>query len=155
MEQRFARHKRIGHACKAAIAALGLGQVPLSAEHAANTMTAPRYPQGVSGADFLAQVKQAGVILAGGLHPQIKSEYFRIGHMGPVNQGDLLATIGAIEAGLSASGYAFESGVGVTAAMNTCSRKGLRLSLIVAVDFKQSRLMSDLLCFLLCYGCDD
>lgn len=117
IEQRFARHKRIGHACKAAIAALGMGQVPLSAEIAANTMTAPRYPQGVSAADFLAKAKQAGVILAGGLHPEIKTEYFRIGHMGQVNQGDLLATIGAIEVGLAATGYEFESGVGVAAVM--------------------------------------
>ncbi len=117
MEGRFVRHERIGKACKAAIAALGMGQVPLSAEIAANTMTAPRFPQGVSAADLLPKAKEAGVILAGGLHPEIKTEYFRIGHMGQVTQGDLLATIGAIEAGLAASGYAFESGVGVAAAI--------------------------------------
>ena len=117
MEARFERHRALSRACKAAIAALGLGQVPLVAEHAANTMTAPRYPEGVTKADLLPRVKQAGVILAGGLHPEIKAEYFRIGHMGPTNLGDMLATIGAIEMGLAGCGYEFESGTGVAAAM--------------------------------------
>ena len=117
MEARFARHKSISGACKAAIAALGLGQVPLSSDVAANTMTAPRYPAGVTGTDLLPKVTAAGVILAGGLHAEIKAEYFRIGHMGVVNQGDLLATIGAIETGLAGCGYTFEKGAGVATAM--------------------------------------
>ena len=55
---------------------------------------------GVTGAELLARVKAAaGVILAGGLHPAIRAEYFRIGHMGPTTLGDVLATIGAIETG--------------------------------------------------------
>ncbi len=57
MEARFARHARISRACKAGIAALGLGQVPSSDDVAAVTMTAPRYPSGVSGPEFLAKVK--------------------------------------------------------------------------------------------------
>ena len=116
MEAVFARHRVISKACKAAIAALGLGQVPLSSKVAAHTMTAPRYPAGV-GASLLAHVKRAGVVLAGGLHPEIKAEYFRIGHMGAVKQGDLLATLGAIETGLAACDYKFERGSGVAAAM--------------------------------------
>ena len=119
MEARFRRHRALGSACKAAMAALGLGQVPVSAECAANTMTAPRYPAGVSGNDLLPRVKAAGAILAGGLHPAIRAEYFRIGHMGTANAGDLLATVNAIEAGLAACGYAFEPGTGVTAAVRT------------------------------------
>jgi alanine-glyoxylate transaminase/serine-glyoxylate transaminase/serine-pyruvate transaminase len=117
MDKRFKRHISISRACKAAIKALGMQQVPLSADLAANTMTAPRFPDGIAGSDLLPKIKQAGVVLAGGLHPAIKPEYFRIGHMGQVNQGDLLATIGAIEAGLGACGYDFQSGSGVAAAM--------------------------------------
>jgi alanine-glyoxylate transaminase / serine-glyoxylate transaminase / serine-pyruvate transaminase len=115
MEARFFRHARISAACKAGIAALGLGQVPVSDTCAAHTMTAPRYPQGVAGPAFLGRVGQAGAILAGGLHPEIKPQYFRIGHMGSVNQGDILATIGAIEEGLAACGHPFERGAGVAA----------------------------------------
>jgi len=116
MTARFERHRALGRACQQAIAALGLGQVPLKAEEAAHTMTAPRYPAGIAAADLLPRVKAAGAILAGGLHPEIKAEYFRIGHMGPTNLGDLLATIGALETGLAACGYEFEPGVGVAAA---------------------------------------
>lgn len=117
LEARFARHRALGRACKRAMAALGLGQVPVGAEVAANTMTAPRYPQGVSGADLLPKVKAAGAILAGGLHPEIRNDYFRIGHMGPTHTGDLLATVGAIETGLAGCGYSFEPGAGVAAVM--------------------------------------
>lgn len=117
MEARFARHARLSKACKAGIAALGLGQVPVSDEVAAVTMTAPRYPNGVVGPEFLAKVGAAGVTLAGGLHPVNKGEYFRIGHMGAVSPGDILATLGAIESGLAACGYRFEHGAGVAAAM--------------------------------------
>jgi alanine-glyoxylate transaminase/serine-glyoxylate transaminase/serine-pyruvate transaminase len=45
-----------------------------------------------------------------------KPRYFRIGHMGSTKPGDMLATIGALEEGLSACGYKLESGVGVAAA---------------------------------------
>ena len=117
LEARFARHARLSRACKAAIHALGLSQIPLKPEWAAHTMTAPRYPQGVNGPDFLTKVARAGVTLAGGLLPAIRGEYFRIGHMGAANLGDVLATIGAIEVGLAECGYAFERGVGVAAAM--------------------------------------
>jgi len=116
LEARFARHARISRAVKAGIAALGLGQVPLSDAIAAHTMTAPRFPSGVNGSDLLPQVSKAGVTLAGGLLAVIKNEYFRIGHMGAVTQGDALATIGAIESGLAACGYAFQPGAGLAAA---------------------------------------
>jgi alanine-glyoxylate transaminase / serine-glyoxylate transaminase / serine-pyruvate transaminase len=105
MDARFVRHQKIGRSCRAAIGALGLGQVPLKAEFAANTLTAPRYPQGVDGAKLLGAIGNQGIIVAGGLHPTIRSEYFRIGHMGACTQGDLLAVIGAVEQGLIECGY--------------------------------------------------
>jgi len=116
MEPRFARHRRLGRACQAAIRALGLSQVPASPNCAASTLTAPYLPEGVAGGDLLPKIRAAGAILAGGLHPQIKARYFRIGHMGATKPGDLLATIGALETGLLGCGYKFEPGVGLAAA---------------------------------------
>ena len=116
LDKRFARHAAISQACKAGIAALGLNQVPIHAEYAAHTLTAPRYPIGVNGTDFLGRVLEAGVTLAGGLLPAIRNEYFRIGHMGAVTLGDVLATISAIENALSGCGYVFTPNVGVEAA---------------------------------------
>ena len=118
IEARFLRHQKLGEACRAALKSLGLSQVPTNQSYAANTLSAPRYPDGVKGSDLLPHIKKAGAILAGGLHPEIKAEYFRIGHMGATKPGDLLATIGAIESGLAACGYAFEKGVGISAAQS-------------------------------------
>lgn len=115
MEARFERHHRMSRAVKAALSALGLGQVPVRDEVAAHTLTAPRYPKGVD-SSLLGHVKAAGAILAGGLHPEIKTEYFRIGHMGVTSFGDVLATIGALEQGLMAVGYDFAPGTGLAAA---------------------------------------
>jgi alanine-glyoxylate transaminase/serine-glyoxylate transaminase/serine-pyruvate transaminase len=118
MAARFARHRQISQACKAAISALGLNQVPVRADVAADTMTAPYFPEGVD-RSVLAQIKAAGAILAGGLHPVIKAQYFRIGHMGVVSPSDILATIGAVESGLAQAGYSFKPGAGLAAAQKT------------------------------------
>jgi alanine-glyoxylate transaminase/serine-glyoxylate transaminase/serine-pyruvate transaminase len=116
MPRRVARHIAISQACKAGLQALGLSQVPLREEYAAHTLTAPRYPIGVNGSEFLGRVLQSGVTLAGGLLPSIRNEYFRIGHMGAVTQGDVVATISAIESALTGCGYEFTLGIGVEAA---------------------------------------
>jgi len=118
LEARFARHAALSRACKAGITALGLGQVPLQPEFAAHTLSAPRFPAGVGGADFLAWVGKAGVTLAGGLYPSIRTEYFRIGHMGAARLGDILATLSAVEQGLQGCGYVFELGRSLQAAQS-------------------------------------
>ena len=116
MEARFARHRSIARAFRAAWRAMGLRMVPASEEIAANTMSAVYYPDGVD-ASVLARVKAEGVILATGLHPAIRARYFRVGHMGTTRLGEALATIGAIEKSLLAAGYRGEPGAGVGAAL--------------------------------------
>lgn len=115
MDARFARHRELNEAFKAAVNALGLKQVPVSPDKEATTLTAPYYPDGVDG-QVLGHIREAGVILAGGLHPAIKDRYFRIGHMGAVSASDILTTVGAIEQGLAQSGYKFDPGTGLAAA---------------------------------------
>jgi len=115
MDARFLRHRRLSDGFKAAMAALGLRQVPARPEIAATTLTAVYYPDGV-GAELLGKIAAEGVVVAGGLHPDIKTRYFRVGHMGPAGPSDILATVGAIERGLGALGYPVELGRGVEAA---------------------------------------
>ena len=115
MEARFARHLQLGAGFNAAVTALGLRQVPVRPEFGAATLTAVYYPEGV-GAELLKKVAEEGVIVAGGLHPDIKTRYFRVGHMGPTLPSDILATAGAIERGLAALGHPVELGAGVRAA---------------------------------------
>ncbi|MCB0430827.1 MAG: alanine--glyoxylate aminotransferase family protein [Flavobacteriales bacterium] len=125
MATRFARHAAISEAFKNGMSAIGLGQVPLNPQTAAHTLSAIRYPEGVTGAAFLPAVRKAGAIIAGGLHSRIKDEYFRVGHMGTANRGDLLTTVGAIEEGLAACGYAFEKGAGVAAVSGQMALDGV------------------------------
>lgn len=121
MDQRFKRHQKIAHACHSAFNALGLSMLPTSKDHAAYTLSAPYYPPGISGADLLPKIAAAGVVLAGGLHPKKKADYFRIGHMGAVKQGDILQTIGAVETALKTCGFSFETGIGLVAAQKQFS----------------------------------
>jgi alanine-glyoxylate transaminase/serine-glyoxylate transaminase/serine-pyruvate transaminase len=114
MDARFQRHRRLNRAFKAAIVALGMDQVPVRPELAASTLTAPYYPDGVDKA-LLGHIKEAGVIVAGGLHAEIRDRYFRVGHMGAVNESDILATVGAIEKALARAGYRFDLGAGLAA----------------------------------------
>ena len=109
---RFERHRTISRACKAGLSALGLGQVPQRPEWAAHAMSAPRYPKGINGAEFIAAVAKNGVVIAGGLHPAIKTEYFRIGHMGSVDMEDVLTTLAAIETSFIECGYPVEKARG-------------------------------------------
>lgn len=114
LENRFARHLRAGKAMRAAIRALGLELLSKNEAVASNTLTAPLYPSKIDAATFLKEINQEGIILAGGLLPELKTKYFRIGHMGSVNKADLLATIGAIETVLNNNGSKHELGSGTT-----------------------------------------
>ncbi|WP_273275586.1 pyridoxal-phosphate-dependent aminotransferase family protein [Maribacter polysiphoniae] len=112
LDNRFDRHKRAGKAMRAAIKALGLELLSKNEQVSANTLSAPLYPSNMDTSSFLKGVNQEGVILAGGLLPKLKNNYFRIGHMGSVNKSDLLATVGAIESALKNNGYSHELGSG-------------------------------------------
>ncbi|MEZ4996821.1 MAG: alanine--glyoxylate aminotransferase family protein [Bacteroidales bacterium] len=105
MEARFRRHRERGEDFRKAMRNLGLRMIPVSDEVSANTLSAPFYPEGVKGSDFMKAIASSDVILAGGLLPAIKDSYFRVGHMGSVTQGDILATVAAITNALSACGY--------------------------------------------------
>ncbi len=115
MEARFARHRRMAGAFRAAWRALGLRTLPVSESVTAHTLSALYYPEGVDMA-VLGRAREQGVVLAGGLHPQLKTRYFRVGHMNVVGPGDVLATVGAVERALTAAGHRGEPGRGVAAA---------------------------------------
>ncbi|MDX9941430.1 MAG: alanine--glyoxylate aminotransferase family protein [Bacteroidales bacterium] len=110
LEERFHRHRRTGQAFRAAMTALGLKMIPTSESLSANTLSAPYYPEGMKAADLLGHIAGAGIIVAGGLLPDIKGQYFRVGHMGVVNRNDLLATADAIETALRKCGASLETG---------------------------------------------
>ncbi|MFP4488785.1 MAG: pyridoxal-phosphate-dependent aminotransferase family protein [Bacteroidales bacterium] len=114
-DSRFARHEKTGRAFRSALKALGISQIPAE-DIAANTLSAPYYPRGIKGTDLLPAVSRAGVVLAGGLHPEFKNDYFRIGHMGKITTAEAVRTIEALEDALWECGYEFDRGAGVKAA---------------------------------------
>ena len=110
IEKRVKRHQSLAKAFRAAIASLNLTILPKTFEIAANTLTAVYYPEGVDGAALSSKMVDSNVIIAGGLLPEIKATYFRIGHMGSVSPNDLLAVLGALERALSELGHPLEIG---------------------------------------------
>jgi alanine-glyoxylate transaminase/serine-glyoxylate transaminase/serine-pyruvate transaminase len=116
MDVRFARHQKIADAFRAAMKALGLKHIPATEAVSANTLSAVYYPAGIAAPDFIGAVTAAGIIIAGGLLPDIGPKYFRVGHMGSANASDILGTINAVESALTKCNYAFEAGVGIVAA---------------------------------------
>ena len=102
---RIAQHEHVASAMRQTWAALGLELLPASGEIAANTLSAIRYPEGV-GAELVGEISERGVIVAGGLHPELKTEYFRVGHMGDVitRRDALIKTVEAVEGALIAVG---------------------------------------------------
>ncbi|KAI3600419.1 alanine-glyoxylate transaminase [Moniliophthora roreri] len=82
LEERFRLHREASKRVKAAARELGLKQIPLDPDFAANGMTALYYPDGLGAADILPRLVKRDVVVAGGLHALIKDKYFRIGHMG-------------------------------------------------------------------------
>lgn len=108
---RIARHHQAARALRAAWRALGLGLLPVRDDLAANTLSAIRLPDSPSDAPapaLVARIAAHGVTVAGGLLPDLKNSYFRIGHMGwVIGRPDLLRrTVTAVAAALRDCGLA-------------------------------------------------
>jgi len=82
MVVRFQKHSQASEDFKKFVNDLGLKQLAVSPKGAANGMTAVYYPNGVQGPALIQSMAKKGVQIAGGLHEQIGSQYFRVGHMG-------------------------------------------------------------------------
>ncbi|MDO9276074.1 MAG: alanine--glyoxylate aminotransferase family protein [Lutibacter sp.] len=117
MEHRFSRHQKIATAFREAMIALGLKLLPVHKNLSANTLTAVYFPENITGSAFLGHISKNDIILAGGLLPSHKALYFRVGHMGSVNNNDIIAVIAAIESALFAAEFPFEMGVGLKTAL--------------------------------------
>jgi alanine-glyoxylate transaminase/serine-glyoxylate transaminase/serine-pyruvate transaminase len=110
MENRVHRHRRIGSAFRSGLKILGLDMIPVNENVAANTLSAPYYPEGVVGAELLDKISREGVIVAGGLLAGYQNRYFRIGHMGKTGFDEVSATLSAIESALFQHGFNIQKG---------------------------------------------
>jgi len=110
MDKRITRHQCLAKAFRAGLVSLNLELLPKTNEIAANTLSAVYYPEGIDGAALSANMVDSNVIIAGGLLTEIKTTYFRIGHMGSVSANDLIAVLGALERALLELGHLIVSG---------------------------------------------
>lgn len=81
VEVRWERHRHAARAMREGWRTLGLEMVPAHEAVTADTLSALWLPDGVDGS-LVGRIAEHGVTVAGGLHPQIKTRYFRVGHMG-------------------------------------------------------------------------
>lgn len=101
LENRFARHQKLAASFRENLSGLNLKFVTENEAVRANTLSTFYFPEGVNGPDFLKRVGDNGVVIAGGLLTEIKTQYFRVGHMGIVNEEHIERTANAIEKALS------------------------------------------------------
>lgn len=118
-EQIFARHRLMRDICRAGVRAMGLELLVTDEAHASAAVTAIKAPPGVSPNDIRkVALKQFGVILAPG-QGRLKSDGFRIGHLGYVTPNDVLVALIATEQALRVLGHPVTAGSAAAAAQET------------------------------------
>jgi aspartate aminotransferase-like enzyme len=110
----FARHEMCAAASRAGLAALGF-ELLADERHASKTVTAALIPDGLDWKAFNAEVKQRGLVLAGG-QGKLTGKIFRLGHLGSVTLDEILGAISTLEIVSIGHGREVEPGAAVGAA---------------------------------------
>lgn len=114
LEGVYARHAACGAAARAGAAAMGF-RLFADPAHASDTVTSIHLPSGIEWSAFNGQLRERGLVLAGGQGP-LAGRIFRIGHLGGVSVGDIVSALEVIEQAALAVGIDVETGVGPAAA---------------------------------------
>ncbi len=115
IENRYVRHEKQGAAMRVALSAMGF-KLTAAEGSEAPTLSNCLYMDGVSDAEFRGLVYGEGVTLAGALG-SYAGKAFRIGHMGNVDDNDLITALSSIERTLIKLGVSVEPGTGAGAYM--------------------------------------
>jgi len=113
----FARHDRLGEATRRAVRAWGLEVLCRDAKYYSPSVTAVLLPDGHDADRFRDIALNTFNIAYGASFGPFAKKYFRIGHMGDVNDTMLIGALGATEMALSVAGVPHKKG-GVQAAMD-------------------------------------
>ncbi|OHB71448.1 MAG: class V aminotransferase [Planctomycetes bacterium RBG_16_41_13] len=112
IENVWARHERLANATREGVKALGLEL--FAGNSSSNVLTAIKAPEGVDVDKIIKKLRdETGVTFTGG-QDSLKGKMIRIGHMGYVNDFDIILAISALEKGLHEAGYPVELGKGIT-----------------------------------------
>ena len=116
IENVWKRHARLAHATRESVKALGLEL--FAGEHSSNVLTAIKAPKGVDVDKIIKKLRdETGVTFTGG-QDELKGKIIRIGHMGYVNDFDIIVAIAALEKGLYEAGYPVALGKGLATAQS-------------------------------------
>jgi serine---pyruvate transaminase len=113
IENVWARHRIMSEACQAGIQALGL---ELFSARPAEGLTAFRVPEGLKDGDIRGRLQERFGITTVGGQDKLKGKIVRVGHMGYMDELDVVAGLAALEMVLADLGYDVEPGRAVTAA---------------------------------------
>jgi alanine-glyoxylate transaminase/serine-glyoxylate transaminase/serine-pyruvate transaminase len=114
----FRRHARLAESCRRAVQAIGLQLLARSAAEYSNTLTAVCMPEGFDADAFVAHAhKRLNFSLGIGLG-KVKGKIFRIGHLGSLNEIELLGALAGVEMALKSFGVEIPVGAGLAAAEN-------------------------------------
>jgi alanine-glyoxylate transaminase / serine-glyoxylate transaminase / serine-pyruvate transaminase len=113
----FARHERLGEATRRAVKAWGLEILCRDPKYYSPSVTAVLLPDGHDADQFRGIALNAFNISYGASFGPFAKKYFRIGHMGDVNDTMMLGALAATEMALGLAGVPHKKG-GVQAAMD-------------------------------------
>jgi alanine-glyoxylate transaminase/serine-glyoxylate transaminase/serine-pyruvate transaminase len=116
LEQVFVRHARLAEACRRAVRALGLPILCRDPARYSNTLTAVVMPAGFDSDDFIRHANQRLDMSLGMGLGDVKGRVFRIGHLGSLNEMDLLGGLAGVEMMLTEFGIPLTLGRGLGAA---------------------------------------
>jgi alanine-glyoxylate transaminase/serine-glyoxylate transaminase/serine-pyruvate transaminase len=112
----FSRHARLAEACRRAIKATGLNLLAKSIEQSSNTLTAACMPDGFDSDAYLAHAQRTLELPLGPGLGEVKGKIFRVGHLGNLNELELLGALAGIEMTLTSFGVPVPLGAGLAAA---------------------------------------
>lgn len=119
LPQVYERHRRLAEGVRAAVRAWGLQLLCERPAYYSNTLTAVVMPEGIDSDDVIRHARERfGLALGVGLG-QIKGRVVRIGHLGALNELEVLATVAGVEMALHKSGVPLRLGSGVVAGQQT------------------------------------
>src|SRR5947207_11928228 len=116
LENVFGRHARLGEACRRAVRALGLALLCRDPTQYSNTLTAVVMPKGFDSDELIRLAYRRLELSLGVGLGAVKGKVFRIGHLGGVNELDLLGGLAGVEMALAELGVPVTLGAGLGAA---------------------------------------
>ncbi len=115
LEQVFSRHARLAGGVRRAIKAWGLNILAKKPEEASNVLTVVMMPDGVDSDAIIDHAEtELNLALGAGLGA-LSGKAFRIGHLGWLNELEVLGTLSGVEMGLKRAGVELALGSGVAA----------------------------------------